>query len=546
MKRIILLLCAIIPLSAWAQRTLYASWGSKDISYSETAKPCGEALTDTAVTAWRGERIGVKALLWTEAESDSVALSLSLPEGIAGKAGFMDYVLTDNYQRCGEHPRHLTAYRVADIIDTATVRRLEPRRLRPVWVTIEVPVGAEAGAYKAQLTIADAVTGKARKRLHLTLRVTDRTLPAPDRQQFHVDFWQQPYAVSRYHGVERWSDAHFDALRPYLRLLARCGQRVVSTVLFYEPWGDQSFDKFDPMVRTVRRKDGSWSYDYSVFDKWVTLCADYGIDRQINCYSMVPWDMTFRYYDEAKGKEVELRTETGSAEYEELWTAFLKSFADHLRVRGWFEKTCIAMDERGLESMRDAYRVAQAAAPGIRMALAGNRHEELMDKLHDYCIDFSERFTAEELASRRARGQVSTTYTCCSTPAPNLFSNSLPAEAAWLPVYCVANGYDGFLHWSWMNWAERPLTDSRYRLFAPGDTYMVYPGPRSSVRYERFIEGVAMAEKVRILRAAYKAAGDHASLEALDRMVETFASGCIPEGKTAASMVNGLQELLNR
>lgn len=546
MRKLFLLLCLTIPYIASAQRPFYASWGSKDISYSETAAPCGKILADTTVTAWRGERVGVKALVYTEAEADSLALNLKLPKGITGTAGFMDYVLTDNFQRCGVHPTNLTPYRVADIIDTANAKRLDAYKLRPVWVTIEVPTDAKAGVYKTQLTLADAVTGKTRQKLNLSVKVLDRTLPTPDQQTFHVDFWQQPYAVSRYHGVERWSDAHFEALRPYLQLLARCGQRVVSAVLFYEPWGDQSFDKFDAMVRTVRHKDGTWSYDYTVFDKWVTLCADCGIDRQINCYSMVPWDMTFRYYDEAKGKDVDLKTKTNTEEYKQLWTAFLKSFAAHLKERGWFDKTCIAMDERGLENMKDAYRVAQEAAPGIKMALAGSHHKELIDKLYDYCIDFSERFSAEELAARRARGQISTTYTCCSTPAPNIFSNSLPAEAAWLPVFCVANDFDGYLHWSWMNWAEQPLTDSRYRLFAPGDTYLIYPGPRSSVRYERFIEGVAMAEKIKILRAAYKAAGDTAALEALNRVVATFSSGDIPQGKTAAQMVNELQGLLNR
>ena len=69
------------------------------------------------------------------------------------------------------------------------------------------------------------------------------------------------------------------------------------------------------------------------------------------------------------------------------------------------------------------------------------------------------------------QGRVSTTYTCCSNTHPNLFSNSLPAEAAFLPVYCIANQFDGYLHSSWMNWDDKSLTDTRYRLFAPGDIY---------------------------------------------------------------------------
>ena len=383
------------------------------------------------------------------------------------------------------------------------------------------------------------------KRLNLKIEVNARTLPSPAEQKFHVDFWQQPYAVSRYNDVPRWSQAHLEALRPYLTLLARSGQKVVSAILFYEPWGDQSHDKFSAMVRTTRTKNGEWQYDYTVFDQWVKLCEECGISEQINCFSMVPWDMSFRYYDEAQGKDVDLKTTTSSAEYKALWTAFLKSFAAHLKQQGWYDKTCIAMDERGLNNMLDAYRVAQEAVPGIKMALAGTHHKELVDKLYDYCIGFGEHFTDDELAARKARGWKSTTYTCCSNTEPNLFSNSLPAEAAYLPVFCVANKFEGYLHWSWMNWADNPLTDTRFRLFAPGDTYLIYPGPRSSVRYERFIEGVAMAEKVRILREEYAAKGNNAALDALNKQVEAFAPAGIPTGQTAAGMVNALQQLLN-
>ncbi|MEE1415007.1 MAG: DUF4091 domain-containing protein, partial [Prevotellamassilia sp.] len=204
-----------------------------------------------------------------------------------------------------------------------------------------------------------------------------------------------------------------------------------------------------------------------------------------------------------------------------------------------------AMDERGLNNMLDAYRVAQEAVPGMKMALAGTYHKELSDKLYDYCIGFGEHFPAEELAARQAKGWPSTTYTCCSNTEPNLFSNSLSAEAAYLPVHCVANGFDGYLHWSWMNWADRPLEDTRFRLFAPGDTYLIYPGPRSSVRYERFIEGVALAEKIRLLREEYQAKGQDDLLRRLNEAVREFAPAGIPEGRTAAEMVRKLEQVVN-
>lgn len=551
----------IVPLCAVAQslqaqttggRGLQVSWASKDVHYAQTERPVMRATSDTLIKAWRGERVGVEAVVYAAQKQGALQVRLTpWRKGGAtiaasqGEARFINYVTTDNFQYCGYHPNNLTPYQVADVIDLDVPQTAEEGTTHPVWCTLEVPADADAGVYSTRLEVTDAQTHKVLKRLNLKIEVNARTLPSPAEQKFHVDFWQQPYAVSRYNDVPRWSQAHLDALRPYLKLLARSGQKVVSAILFYEPWGDQSHDKFSAMVRTTRTKNGEWQYDYTVFDQWVKLCEECGISEQINCFSMVPWDMSFRYYDEAQGKDVDLKTTTSSAEYKALWTAFLKSFAAHLKQQGWYDKTCIAMDERGLNNMLDAYRVAQEAVPGIKMALAGTHHKELVDKLYDYCIGFGEHFTDDELAARKARGWKSTTYTCCSNTEPNLFSNSLPAEAAYLPVFCVANKFEGYLHWSWMNWADNPLSDTRFRLFAPGDTYLIYPGPRSSVRYERFIEGVAMAEKVRILREEYAAKGNNAALDALNKQVEAFAPAGIPTGQTAAGMVNALQQLLN-
>ena len=554
-QTIMIPLCAV-ALSLQAQTTggkgLQVSWASKDVHYAQTERPVMRATSDTLIKAWRGERVGVEAVVYAAQKQGALQVRLTpWRKGGAtiaasqGEARFINYVTTDNFQYCGYHPNNLTPYQVADIIDLDVPQTAEEGTTHPVWCTLEVPADADAGVYSTRLEVTDAQTHKVLKRLNLKIEVNARTLPSPAEQKFHVDFWQQPYAVSRYNDVPRWSQAHLDALRPYLKLLARSGQKVVSAILFYEPWGDQSHDKFSAMVRTTRTKSGEWQYDYTVFDQWVKLCEECGISEQINCFSMVPWDMSFRYYDEAQGKEVDLKTTTSSAEYKALWTAFLKSFAAHLKQQGWYDKTCIAMDERGFNNMLDAYRVAQEAVPGIKMALAGTHHKELVDKLYDYCIGFGEHFTDEELAARKARGWKSTTYTCCSNTEPNLFSNSLPAEAAYLPVFCVANKFEGYLHWSWMNWADNPLTDTRFRLFAPGDTYLIYPGPRSSVRYERFIEGVAMAEKVRILREEYAAKGNNAALDALNKQVEAFAPAGIPTGQTAAGMVNALQQLLN-
>lgn len=456
------------------------------------------------------------------------------PFANASSVRFISEVLTDSFNLCGTHPEGLTPYPVADIIETDTALLLKSGSTVPIWCTIEIPHDMKKGVYPLQIKVIGKRTRNTYTSLRLDVQVVEQSLPTPDKQQFHVDFWQQPYAVSRFHQTKRWSQQHFDLLRPYLQLLARAGQKVATAILFYEPWGDQSHDKFDAMIKSTRHEDGSWSYDYSVFDHWVELCDSCGINRQINCYSMIPWDMSFKYYQEAK--EVELKTTTDSKEYAELWKPFLSAFAQHLKEKGWFEKTCIAMDERGLKNMLDAYRIVQEAVPGMKMALAGYKHPELLDKVYDYCFSFFDKTDEEELLQRRQKGFVTTMYTCCSNTFPNIFSNSHPIEATFLPLYAIANGYDGYLHWSWMNWNDDPLHDTRYRLFGSGDTFCIYPGPRSSVRFESFIKGVQLAEKVKILMEQ----GDKELRQALNafKAVPTTA-------EEISSMVDSLEKLVN-
>lgn len=526
---------------------LNATWASRDVQYKLHEVPAVTQKDVATINAWKGERANIQAVLFSNTDQGTLTVRMTewTKSGVAtgingGDARFVNYVITDDYVSCGNHPTTLAPWLVADVIDQDKPHAVPAMETRPVWCTIEVPRSIEAGQYTTALEVVNA-TGNVVKSLTLNIVVDSHSLPEVADQKFHLDFWQQPYAVSRYYQVERWSDEHFEALRPYLKALGRAGQRTVSAILFYEPWGEQTHDLFDPMVETVKKADGTWTYDYEIFDKYVELCAEYGIDKQINCFSMVPWDMSFRYYDEASATYKFITTTTSSTEYSTLWNNFLTAFKSHLQQKGWFEKTCIAMDERAESDMLNAYNIANAL--GFKMALAGNYHSSLCDKLHDKSVQLGQEhlFTAAQLSSRKADGMVTTFYTSCANSEPNIFSNAFSAEAAYLPIYAAKMNLDGYLHWAWINWDEHPLTDSRFRKFGAGDTYCYYPGNRSSVRFERLIEGIHQYEKIQILREEYK---DNASkLADLNALLGRF-TGSIA-GQDCATLVNDLEDFLN-
>lgn len=503
---------------------------------------------DTTVTVWRGERITIEGRAYLDTiPSEPLVVRGRARRRISCETGFLGGVLTDGFKGCGKHPQDLPSYTVYDVLDTdsAWIPETADDGIKPlparIFCSVDVPRNIASGRQYVEIRLIGKDTGHPYGYMGLYLNVLDRTLPPPHEYKFRSNFWQQPYSVSRWYGLDEWSQDHMDKLRPYMHRLARCGQKVVSAILFYEPWGDQSYDKFSPMVQTTLKKDSTWAYDYHIFDRWVRLMADCGIDQQIDCYSMIPWDMNFRYWDEAKGDYSYLKTTTSSAEYENLWTSFLHSFARHLREKGWFGKTRIAMDERQMPDMIRAYKVAQKAEPGIKMSLAGNYHSELSGILADYSVAYGQKFPADTLAARRSRGQYSTVYTCCTEPYPNIFTNSHPIEGTYIPLYAIANGFDGYLHWSWMNWADDPLHDSRFRLFSPGDTYVIYPDNHSSLRWERYIEGVQLAEKVQFMRDSKAPC-----LSDVEEALARFGDGDASDPADVMQKVEHIKQLLNK
>jgi hypothetical protein len=142
---------------------------------------------------------------------------------------------------------------------------------------------------------------------------------------------------------------------------------------------------------------------------------------------------------------------------------------------------------------------------GIALADSHGAYKLFPKKVKDLSVSYTNvSIGSEDIASRRALGYPTTYYVCCVDEFPNTFTFSPTVEAVYLGWYATAAGYDGLLRWSFTHWVRDPLRDSRFRSWPAGDTYMVYPGNRSSIRYERLVEGIQDAEKIRILRKEFE------------------------------------------
>lgn len=488
--------------------------------------------------AWRGEKVFAQAVVSSEEELKDVRLSVSdLRNGksLIGaeniRLQFVSYVVSDlldttKYGQCGsrEDKSKWGEVLVADVLDINDSMTVPAGRKQPVWMTVSVPSDARPGKYSGKLTVTSS-NAKSRS-LNVELTVADHVLPSARDWAFHLDLWQNPYSVARYENVPLWSEAHFEAMRPVMRMLAEAGQKSVTATIMSRPWNGQTEDAFGSMVTKIRRIDGTWLYDYTIFDRWVEFMFSLGIDRQINCYSMIPWALQFDYIDQATSSPATFQAAPGSEEYNEYWGAFIADFARHLKAKGWFEKTMIAMDERPLESMQAVLGLIRKIEPAFKISLAGNYHEPVIYDIVDFSETFSgkQEFPESAKAKRKELGLTTTFYTCCAEAHPNMFVISNPDEAAWLGWFAQADGYDGYLRWAYNSWTLDPLTDARFRTWPAGDCFVVYPGGRGSVRFSKLVEGIQNFEKVRILRSRWQETGNEAKLGQLTGILKSFTS----------------------
>lgn len=488
--------------------------------------------------AWRGEKVFAQAVVSSEEELKDVRLSVSdLRNGksLIGaeniRLQFVSYVVSDlldttKYGQCGsrEDKSKWGDVLVADVLDINDSMTVPAGRKQPVWMTVSVPSDARPGKYSGKLTVTSS-NAKARS-LNVELTVANHVLPPARDWAFHLDLWQNPYSVARYENVPLWSEAHFEAMRPVMRMLAEAGQKSVTATIMSRPWNGQTEDAFGSMVTKIRRIDGTWLYDYTIFDRWVEFMFSLGIDRQINCYSMIPWALQFDYIDQATSSPATFQAAPGSEEYNEYWGAFIADFARHLKAKGWFEKTMIAMDERPLESMQAVLGLIRKVEPAFKISLAGNYHEPVIYDIVDFSETFSgkQEFPESAKAKRKELGLTTTFYTCCAEAHPNMFVISNPDEAAWLGWFAQAEGYDGYLRWAYNSWTIDPLTDARFRTWPAGDCFVVYPGGRGSVRFSKLVEGIQDFEKVRILRSRWQETGNEAKLGQLTGILKSFTS----------------------
>ena len=546
-----------LNMAAWTaqKKGIHVSFASTDESYfrSEVPQLKKETLLYEA-TGWKGERLNAEVLVWSPDSIQQVRFTWKDFKNNKGKllsknnidVNMIRYVIS-NYPYGAKDAtcdggRYKNLYLMPDRFEPMTNGsdrfNVPGKSVRPVWISFNVPADADAGIYNGEIEVKSENYSAT---LHVKLNVQNQLLPKPHEWKHRLDLWQNPWVVAWKNNLKPWSEEHKALLRKHLKLYADAGGTYITTYAVNSPWSDNSYSNEGGMINWIKRTDGSWKFDYTIFDEYVRLAMSVGIDKAITVYTPVPGGYRFNYTDEKTGNNITVSWPPGSKELKAYWNIFLTDLKKHLEQKGWFEKTYIGINENPLDETLAAIKVVKENSKQWKITYAGDWHKELENLLDDYCFLYGKESNVDVVKERAAKGFTTTYYVCCNPPFPNNFIFSPPIEGRWQGWYSVAHSYNGFLRWAYDAWPADPMRDARHGSWPAGDCYLVYPGGNSCVRFEKLREGIVDYEKIRILREKAVKSPDkdvQNLMRQLDEHLKTFLAEKDFNTKTIIEEVN--------
>ncbi len=523
---------------AWKNEApgMHVAFGSEDELYFRTEVP--PIIEDKSslweATGWRGERLNTQIVIWCRDTLQQVRFKINDLKNEEG--GLLSrenvhlnkvcYVIA-NYPYGSDEPNcsptpYKSGFLMPDRFETFDRFDVPAKTVRPVWVSVNIPADAKPGIYSGSIVV-NAKSYHAV--LTVKIKVMKQILPPPHEWHYRLDLWQNPWIIADYYHVKPWGEAYKMLLKKHLKLYADAGGTYITTYGVYSPWGDNEYGIEKGMIKWIKKKNGSWKFDYHIFDQYIELAMSLGIDKAITIYTPLPYNSRFRYMDEATGDYVYEWWPPNSDKFRTGWNSFLNGLRSHLEKKGWYQKAYIGLNESALSETLAAIKAIKANSKDWKITYAGNWHKELDTLVNDYCFLYGNEATVESVKARAARGQTTTYYVCCTPAKPNTFLFSPPIEGRWISWYAAAHGYNGFLRWAYDSWPEDPMRDGRFGSWAAGDCYLVYPGGNSGIRFEKLREGIADYEKIRIIRKLAAGSSDKKVKKlmiAFDAYLQTF------------------------
>lgn len=318
-----------------------------------------------------------------------------------------------------------------------------------------------------------------------SIRVLDRKIGKISPLDFYTDFWQFPISVADYHHIKPWSEEHWEKLALQFEHLAGINQHSITASVFWDLYNTRIRPLDEMMIQVKKSPDGIFSYDYSVFDRYVELGLKNGITNQIAIHNLFPWNNFFFYWDESSKEIASIQTPPGTPEYQEFWRPLVVDLAAHLRRKGWLDRSLFFVDERDPVQTEQLIQWVKGLEPDFQFGFAGDYYPSLSPWIKDYATPMNVVIDPSELSRRILHAGTTSLYTSCFEKAnqPNMLLPSDLREIYFLVHLAQAKKYNGMLRWAFNLWSPQILESAIFTDLPSGDSYLVYPDGQLSLRY---------------------------------------------------------------
>lgn len=220
--------------------------------------------------------------------------------------------------------------------------------LQPVLVTAHVPRDAAAGEYQAMLTLSADGTEPVAVPIHLS--VADWELPDPRDFRTYVGVYQSPTSLALQYDVEEWSEEHWKLVETSFALLEQLSNRIVNIPLSTRT----QFGNDDGMIYWVKQADGSFEYDFTVFDRYIDLVKKhFGAPDfvALHLWHAGGWSSrgasqqnTVTMVDGRSGRRERIQVPTfGTEESKAFWKPVLDEIRKRLAAAGMEQAMCLGI-----------------------------------------------------------------------------------------------------------------------------------------------------------------------------------------------------------
>lgn len=396
-------------------------------------------------------------------------------------------------------------YRKADLIRPAPARfpdylaeekgtSVEKGTYKAVFLTVEIPRDTDSGAYEGSVTVE---TDKGNKSLPLRLTVYPLTLP--DERHLMVTEWYTTGRFQKFHGIDSSDPEQFyQMLGVYASNMAEHRQNVFRVSL--------------DLISSKLGEEGKLKFDFSRFDKWAEVFWNTGRMDLLETgfvarFGEGGWSSReivlrdFRVEKEStRPGETPGRSGTGQVirvPGKEFLPQFLPALENHLREKGWLEKTVFHIADEpsnhNVMSWREASQFVHQHAPALRrMDAIETTH--CLDRLEIWVpkLDYLATWHDTYERARRQGGEMwfYTVGIFQKGSLPNKTVDVPLIESRILHWLNYRFGLKGYLHWGFNSWTDDPYNaPGEHR----GDGWHVYPkkdGLINSLRWEQMRNGI--------------------------------------------------------